>query len=75
MGEVAKREICEQRVERGKKGGPPLDNTARHDICQMFYNSTFSKFKKFTPKKCANYNMLNLKCDIFGISIHQIGII
>ena len=32
MGEVAKREISEQRVERGKKGsgmgGPPLHNTA-----------------------------------------------
>ena len=31
---------------------PPTRNT--HDICQIFYTSTFSKFWKFTPKKRLN---------------------
>ena len=47
----------------------------RHHICQTFYTSTFSRFKKFTPRKRVNRDILNLEYYIFGIFIHTIGII
>ena len=48
---------------------------SRHDICQFFYTSTFSKFYKFTPKKHVNRDILNLKYYIFCVSIYRIWII
>ena len=47
---------------------------ARRDIGQKNYTSAFSKFRKFTPKKCVNRDISNLKPYIFGVFIHFIGI-
>ena len=40
-----------------------------------FHTSACSKFSKFTPKKRANRDILDLKYYIFGVAINLIGII
>ena len=52
-----------------------VPSKGRHHICQTFYTSTFSRFRKFTPRKRVNRDILNLEYYIFGIFIHTIGII
>ena len=52
-----------------------VPSKGRHHICQTFYTSTFSRFRKFTPRKRVNRDILNLEYYIFGIFIHLIIIV